>query len=602
MTVIEVKVDLDIRGLIRMKMKRIGVIIISIGFSVVLSSVDLVSGIYAQDTRFLVKTDDNLREQEYYFAFTEATRFYLFGNYVQAVGLYRECLKIKPKSAAVHYQLSKIFRNSGNTAVAKMHAKYACEYESSNKWYLQELADIYQMDQKFDSAILISKKLLSLDTENINILYSIASMSERLGKYDEALSYLNTIDSKIGASKEVSVSRYRIFEAMNRKNEALHELMLAYSLSGEEYGVAGMIAEFYRNQNRADSAFKYYRKIFPEYKNDPVVIFSYADFLLELKRMDEAEIILVDAMNSDTIDNRAKTGYFYKILQAENSFNLAQPLLDTIVSIYYAKYYDDLRSMSVFSDIEFRLGNYKKTSDALKRIIVIDDSNYAAFEQLIFSENVSGNIDSVIFYSNLAISKFRDKPIPYLFNGSALFQRKDYDGAVDFLERGLALTDNTALKLEFYMLLAECYENLKDYRKSEAAFSSALDIDKENVAVRNNYAYYLAIREVDLPKAFEMSSYTIKKEPENDTYLDTFAWILYKMGKYRRAEKVILRAIKFGGEDNGEILLHYGEILFSLRKFENAATYFRKALPKFSEDKQGEILKRIKEIETKLQH
>lgn len=552
--------------------------------------------LYGQKVGPLQRSNTGISEQEYYFAFTEATKFYLFGNYVQAVNLYRECLKIKPNSGAVHYQLAKIFTNTGNTAMAKSHAKKACEYSVDNKWYLKELADIYQLEQKYDSAVIFYEKLYKMDPENLSVIFDIAALYERLGSFSEAFVYLDLIDKKIGLSKEVAVSRYRLYSAMNLPEKALEQLKIAYDLSGNEYAITGMTAEFYRNQHLPDSAKKYYDRIYPEYKDDPAVIFSYGDFLLEQGSIENAREVLLYAMLSNNIDNRAKTAYFYRILQDEVSIKTIVPLLDTLVSVYYSKYGDDLRSASIYSDIQFRLGNYEKSANALKRIINIDNSNYAAYEQLIFCENVLGNPDSVLFYSDIAIIRFSDKPVLYLFNGSAKLQKKEYEKAAIILEGGLKLADSNSLKLEFHSILAECYENLKQYEKSVLAFKTALEIDTENIPIRNNYAYYLSLRGVDLSNALDMSGYTIKKEPNNSTYLDTYAWILYKMKKFKKAKKYIAKALLNGGDKNSDILIHYGEIVLSLQEYESALVYFNRAIEVSDADSKIEILNRINEV------
>jgi tetratricopeptide (TPR) repeat protein len=239
----------------------------------------------------LQRSGEGITQQEYFYAFTEATKYYLFGNYVQAVGLFKECLKLRPESSAVHFQLSKIFLNTGNIDLAREHAKMAIVHDAKNKWYLQALVDIYQMEQKYDSAVLVYKQLLQLEEDNVNILFGIASLHEKLKQYEQALPFLDAIDDKIGVSKEVSINRYRLYEAMNQPNEAINHLKVAEGLSDDEYAITGMIAEFYRRQNKPDSATKYYAEIYPKYKFDPTVAFSYADFLIERERMDSARDI-----------------------------------------------------------------------------------------------------------------------------------------------------------------------------------------------------------------------------------------------------------------------------------------------------------------------
>lgn len=550
-----------------------------------------------QENIFARGIPGSVNSHEYYYALGEATKLYLFGNFPQAVNLYNECIKINPSSSASHYQLAKIYMQAGELKLAREHAKNAVSLDPDNPWYLQELAELYQISKELDSAVVVYEKQLSKDPENLNILFIIASLYERMAKYDESMSFLNRIDEKIGISKETAITRFRIFDATRQEQKALEQLRTAIQLSDNEYTLTGMLAEFFRNKNTPDSALFYYKKIFPAYQDDPAVSFSYTEFLLELKRYGDAAEVLTRAMTSDAIDDLSKAGYMYKIIQDDKLFNLSRPILDTVVSQYYAKYYDDLRSVSVFTDIEFRLGNYVKSSEALKRIVNADISNYPAYEQLIFSENALGLEDSVLKYSNYAIQLFPDKPVPYLFAGSVHYQKELYEQAQIILEKGLNISDQDNLKLEFYSLLAECYEKRGEYEKSEENFRNALAIDSENLGISNNYAYYLALRNRNLKYAKQLSKKTIEAEPDNSTYLDTYGWVLFKMGKFKGAKKYIGDAISKGGHKNFEILKHYGEILLKMNKEKEAIDIWKAALNYADSKQKGDLETKIRDIE-----
>jgi tetratricopeptide (TPR) repeat protein len=93
---------------------------------------------------------------------------------------------------------------------------------------------------------------------------------------------------------------------------------------------------------------------------------------------------------------------------------------------------------------------------------------------------------------------------------------------------------------------------------------------------------------VELEKAEKMSHITILAEPDNPTYLDTYAWILYKAGKQELALEYIEKAVRSGGGDDPDILEHYGDILYALEKKEEAEKYWKKAMDAGSESKELE--------------
>ncbi|MBQ5353415.1 MAG: tetratricopeptide repeat protein [Alistipes sp.] len=66
--------------------------------------------------------------------------------------------------------------------------------------------------------------------------------------------------------------------------------------------------------------------------------------------------------------------------------------------------------------------------------------------------------------------------------------------------------------------------------------------------------------------------------PNNATYLDTLAWVYYKLGEYEEAKRVMQQAMSFDKEKSPELALHYGDILDALGSTFMAQTYWRKAL------------------------
>ncbi len=94
----------------------------------------------------------------------------------------------------------------------------------------------------------------------------------------------------------------------------------------------------------------------------------------------------------------------------------------------------------------------------------------------------------------------------------------------------------------------------------------------------NNYSYYLAERGEKLEKAKVWSSDVVKNNPDNATFLDTYAWVLFKLESYEEAEKYILFALDKGGENDPEVNEHAGDIQKALESYQIATSYYLKAI------------------------
>jgi tetratricopeptide (TPR) repeat protein len=541
----------------------------------------------------------NVTEQDYYYVYTEAVKIGLFGDYIRALSLFNECLKIKPYSAAVHFQISQIYYKAGDLKKAKYHSLLASKYNSENNWYLQFLAEIYELQENFDSSIFIYNKIEENNKENPSIILKLAALYETEKKYFEALKCLENIDKIIGNSKEVAIMRYRIYEKQNQSVKAYDQLKLALSMDDEDYSINGMMAEFYNKNNRRDSAYFFYSKIYPDYKEDPLVVFSLSEFLMEENNYDSTKAILIDWIANKTVSNNLKNKYIYGLLQEEKKFEKYRPVLDTILNVYYKKNNEDITVSSIYADIEFRLGNYRKSANALKKILSVDKRNYLVYEQLIYCENFIGTEDSVIKYAGQAILLFKEIPIPYLFYGSALVKKGNYDEAIEILAKGIEFVQDSSLKVNFYSLMAESYNGNLQYENSDFYYDSAILLDENNNGVKNNYAYYLAVRKERLNFAKTLSKQTLKTEPRNPTFLDTYGWILFMQERYRAAERYIKMALIYGGDSDSTILLHYSEIQRMLDRKLEAIETLKEAL-KYSGEEESEVIKK-KLSELKLQ-
>ena len=122
-------------------------------------------------------------------------------------------------------------------------------------------------------------------------------------------------------------------------------------------------------------------------------------------------------------------------------------------------------------------------------------------------------------------------------------------------------------------------------KEAYAAYDSALVYNPSNIGALNNYAYYLSVEQRDLDKAEEMSYKTVKAEPNNSTYLDTYAWILFEKGNYAEARIYIDNAMKSDGGKSDVIVEHCGDIYFMTGDVEGALGYWKKALEMGSESK-----------------
>ena len=129
------------------------------------------------------------------------------------------------------------------------------------------------------------------------------------------------------------------------------------------------------------------------------------------------------------------------------------------------------------------------------------------------------------------------------------------------------------------------YHSKEMKAEAYAAYDSSLVYNPNNIGTLNNYAYYLSVERTNLDKAEEMSYKTVKAEPDNATFLDTYAWILFEKGNYAEARIYIDNAMKSDQEKSDVIVEHSGDIYYMTGDVDGAMKYWQQALDMGSKSK-----------------
>jgi len=176
-----------------------------------------------------------------------------------------------------------------------------------------------------------------------------------------------------------------------------------------------------------------------------------------------------------------------------------------------------------------------------------------------------------------ALSLFPNQAVLYVYTALAYNQLKQSEKAVNYLNNALNYELNNALKVQVYSSLGDAYQSLKKFKESVASYEKALALEPDNVYALNNYAYYLSLRDENLEKAERMSYRSNQLEKDNSSFLDTYAWILFRQKKYKEAKEWIERALRASNSQSATIIEHYGDILFHTGDKAGALENWKKA-------------------------
>ncbi|MFT5566910.1 MAG: tetratricopeptide (TPR) repeat protein, partial [Glaciecola sp.] len=242
---------------------------------------------------------------------------------------------------------------------------------------------------------------------------------------------------------------------------------------------------------------------------------------------------------------------------------------------------EEAKSHAISGDFLLQDGKVKEARDAFKKASELDPSKIAVWSQLIALDAQLNDMNLLISDSELALEYFPMAPMFYYYNGIANGQNEEYNKALESLLSGKEMIVNDVqLEAEFYSALGDNYHELNKHKESDNYFDKSLKINPNNAFVLNNYSYYLAIRKQKLELAENMARLANELEPNSTSFQDTFGWVLYASGKYSESKIWLQKAIDNGGNESGEVLEHFGDVLFQLGEKDLALENWKKAKDK----------------------
>lgn len=510
--------------------------------------------------------------------FSDATTQKILGNYKDALNQYLMCIKLVPDHAASNYEVASIFAMSKQYEAALPYIQTAVKGEPENKWYLMLESQILVQTKKYKEAARLFEQLTRVDPDNYDHLLDLADVYILQGDYKSAIEEYNKLEAKVGVTAEVSLQKQKLYDAMNKFKQAVDEmqkLVDAYPNVAEYYG---MFAELYLEHGKKEEAKALYEKVLQIDPENPVIHLALANYYQETGNPEKSfEYLKMAFHNPDVdIDDKIKILLSYYDISMTNQTRKKEAfeLLDVLMTTHP----EEAKAWSIKGDFLLRENKYEEAMSCFEKVLEYDNSKYPVWEQLLSLYVQQRNWEKLASQTAKALEVFPTQPTLYFYNGYANYQLKRYNEALTAFDAGKELVvDNTALLLQFYSSMGDCYNKLKKYTESDEAYDYVLAVDPNNISTLNNYAYYLSLRGEKLDKAKTMAEKLVSIEGRNPAYLDTYAWVLYKMGNYAEALRQSKTAYTNGGSASAEITEHYGDILYKNGEQQEALNMWIKA-------------------------
>ena len=517
------------------------------------------------------------------------------GDHKTAMANFQQCLILDPDNAAVKYELSDLYIQMGYNDMAAQMAEEVVAVNPDNRWYLENLASVYQNTKKFVESAAIYEQLIQAYPNEINYYYELGSAYLYANNAAGAIRTYENLEALAGFSNSLAEQLTKLYEHQKMDAKAEGKLKELVDHNPTEVRYVGMLAAFYKKRGEFDKSVALYEELKLNHPNDPYVKLALYEYYNELGNYDEAYRNLEQAFSSKEVNIDSKIGILLALMDLSVKNETIRAELFELMEIMTKTHPNDAKTWAIYGDYLYNQNQKEKSRRMFLKSISIDDSKYQVWNQVLFIDSELNEVDSIILHSSQCVELFPNQVLPHYFNGVGHLQKLEYKEAISSLEKAKELAYGmTELEIQIFANLGDAYYQVGDLQKSWLSYDQSLRMKPSNDYVLNNYAYFLSVEGEQLDKALEMSKKTVDNNPKNATYLDTYGWILYRMGKYEDAVKYLADAKKYSENPSGEILEHLGDALFKTNDVDGAVLNWKLAL-----EKEGASENIGKKIETK---
>lgn len=551
----------------------------------------LQGGAFAQrDRRKKPETTDavSMKMREAESIFTEGMKYFILEDYSKALGAFQAAAEINPDEPMVHFKIAEVYTKSSNgddlnRAVASIEK--AIRLDRKNEYFYLLAAEIYTSQNNFAKA----EEALETLTREIpgaqENLFQLAAIYLYDRKLDDAIKTYNRAEAAMGVNETSSLQKMKIYLDQGKVDAAIDEGRRLMAAFPDEERYVMIVAESLAQKGQQAKAIEYLEKFLAAHLEGGASRLLLAGLYRDTGREKESRALVTQAIADPSVEITSKL-LVLQTYAAQISQQVAQQRppdadLASFVTGLYEKmktqYADDPNVHIAGGNLFIALRRKAEAEGAFLAAIQRGSASFEAWQNLLALEAETGKFDSLIFHSEQGMEIFPNQAMLYYFNGYGHLSQRHYREAISSLERAKRLSSaNPGLVHDLNSMLGDAYHGAKEYVKSDQAYEDALVYKPNDPLVLNNYSYYLALRKEHLEKAERMAAQVIKEQPNNATYLDTYAWVLYARDKFKDARKVMEQALTLQGLSYVHYE-HYGDILFQLGDVDGAVKQWEKA-------------------------
>ena len=523
------------------------------------------------------------------------------GDTMRAAELFREAIEADSLYAPAYYELA--LSNAFKTPDEGVElARRAYRLDTTNKWYHRLYGHMLLTSGSYEEALPLFEALQSTEKspDNYRIL---AALYDQLGRPYSAISTLDSAEVHFGRDPFLSHMKRRLLARTNQTQRAIEEAEAMIAEVGYEAEPYTELAELYAMSGQDSMARITYNKALAIDSMNFATLISLSDFFSAKGDFRSMLWVTGQLFKGDAMPLEMKVDRFDLLTSDIEFYRKHYMQLNNLAQILSVRYPSEPKVVELYARHLIASGETEQALAHYKLHLADQPTQSEYYNAIIEIESYLQRPDSAIYYTEQALNAFPEQHEYRLMHGQIYYQMGAYNQAINSFKRALRYLPSDSLRSSVWGQIGDVYHAKSErefngwafqraaQRMCYKAYKKALEYNPDNILVLNNWAYFLALEGVDLERALAMSTRVQELTDKNPTYMDTQAWILFRLGRFEEARPILRQAIALDGHRSAELLIHYGDVLHALGEQYLAETYWKRALDK-GYDKQ-EVERRL---------
>ena len=535
------------------------------------------------------KNDSNAEElqRKSHYVFLEAMRKKAIGEFDSYYELLRYAYNLDTANTAIGYYLGYMSLVSEDNTAEKLETNLSLmrkHFDSvpEDQYESAMYGNVCNKLRRNDEALRVWSRLVGLFPSNVNFKYKLADTYAAKGNFKQAIAIYDSIEVNEGMSIPITLRKVNYHMAYNDTAGSIDEGLRLVKSAPANVDYNLFMGNMYLQFAEHDSAMLYFDKALEIDPNNGYAYLYKADYYKLTGDSVNYDKQIYNALINKNIEIDQKISVLTDyVRESLRDTIMASERAENLFSVLIDQHPHESAIHDLYSQYLVTVKDYGGAAEQLGYVLDLEPANAENWKKLMLINLMDENYEEAFKAADKALEYNPDNIELYQYIAPAYYQIEEYDKAIATYAVAMEKADTTDSELMSSLAsgLGDVYFMKKDTLKAFEQYEKALEYNPGNIMAMNNYAYFLAESGHDLDKAERLSGMSVKYEPENPTYLDTYAWIYFKKGEYSLALTYMKAAIaNSDGEQSADLYEHYGDILFMNGFHEEALPNWEKAL------------------------